>query len=111
MLRQNGIRRKPVLWLALSSNPKKIDTPGTAGAYRMFVPEPNKSKEWIMTTAVPAAAEEVRTAIAVEGMLRDIGYVLWLSRKLAAEIRAEKYQPVRPEMAEFCAVDMAACAA
>jgi hypothetical protein len=37
--------------------------------------------------------------------------VLWLSRKLAAEMRAEKYQPVRPEMAEFCAVDMAACAA
>jgi hypothetical protein len=64
-----------------------------------------------MTTAAPTAAEDVRTAAALKGMLRDIGYVLWLSRKLAAEIQAEKYQPVRPEMAEFCAVDMAACAA
>ena len=55
--------------------------------------------------------DDIRTAPALKEMLREIGYVLWLSRKLAAEIRAEKCQPVRPEMAEFCAVDMAACAA
>jgi hypothetical protein len=64
-----------------------------------------------MTTTVPAAAETVRNASDLKAMLREIGYVLWISRKLAAEIRAEKYQPARPEMAEFCAVDMAACAA
>jgi hypothetical protein len=49
-----------------------------------------------------------RTAAAVENMLRDIGYVLWLSRKLAAEI--DPAEPARPEMAEFCAFDSAACA-
>jgi hypothetical protein len=59
-----------------------------------------------MTTA----DDTTRSATAVRGMLRDIGYVLWLSRKLAAEIK-EPQPPVRPEMAEFCAVDMAACAA
>ena len=58
----------------------------------------------------PAFAETPRSAIAVETMLRDIGYVLWLSRKLATELRAEKCRPVQPEMSEFCAVDMAAFA-
>jgi len=62
-----------------------------------------------MTTSSPSS-ETLRTATA-QALLREIGYVLWLSRKLAAEIRAEPVQPVRPDMAEFCAVDMAACAA
>jgi hypothetical protein len=66
--------------------------------------------EWIMTTSSPSAGETSRTATA-QALLHEIGYVLWLSRKLAAEIRAEKSRPVRPDMAEFCAVDMAACAA
>ncbi|MFO0810253.1 MAG: hypothetical protein U0746_16650 [Gemmataceae bacterium] len=57
------------------------------------------------------AAESPRSATAVKTMLRDIGYVLWLSRKLAAEIKAEAVQPARPDMAEFCAVDSAAFAA
>ena len=66
--------------------------------------------EWIMTTTCPAP-ENIRTGAALKGVLREIGYVLWLSRRLAAEVRAAKYRSVRPEMAEFCAVDMAACAA
>jgi len=66
--------------------------------------------ERIMTTSSPSPSENLRTANA-HALLREISYVLSLSRKLAAEIRAEPCQPVRPEMAEFCAVDMAACAA
>jgi hypothetical protein len=54
--------------------------------------------------------DTVRSAAAVEGMLRDIGYVLWLTRRLAAEIEPERAEPARPEMAEFCAFDAAACA-
>lgn len=64
-----------------------------------------------MTTALPTAREIACSKAAVRNMLRDIGYVLWLSRQLASEIEAEECQPVRPEMAEFCAVDAAACAA
>lgn len=65
-----------------------------------------------MPTTLPTAKEIARSNAAVRGMLRDIGYVLWLSRKLAAEIKkAEEVQPVRPDMAEFCAIDMTACAA
>ena len=52
-----------------------------------------------------------RSAAEVKSLLRDIGYVLWITRKLAAEIKAEECQPVRPDMSEFCAVEMAACAA
>ena len=52
-----------------------------------------------------------RTAAEVRDMLRDIGYVLWLSRMLAADIKAEKCQPVRPEMSDFCAIDAATFAA
>jgi len=63
-----------------------------------------------MTTSSPSPSTTSRTATAQE-LLREIGYVLWLSRKLAAEIRAEPCHPVRPAMSEFCAVDMAACAA
>jgi hypothetical protein len=66
--------------------------------------------EWNMMTSSPCPTETLRTATA-QALLREVGYVLWLSRKLAAEIRAEKSQPVRPEMAEFCAVEMATCAA
>jgi hypothetical protein len=55
-------------------------------------------------------AEPARSATAVRGLLRDLGYVLWLSRKLAAEIEAEKCLPVRPEMCEYCAVDAAGMA-
>lgn len=63
-----------------------------------------------MTTA-HLASEPARSAAAVRTMLRDIGYVLWLSRMVAAEIKAEKAQPVRPEMSEFCAIDSATFAA
>lgn len=66
-----------------------------------------------MTTTHPTA-ETARSATHVKGVLCDIGYVLWLSRRVAAEIAAERSQPVRPDMSEFCAVDavdMAACAA
>jgi len=64
-----------------------------------------------MTTTRPTTADTTRSATAVRGVLRDIGYVLWLTRKLAAELEAEERRPVRPEMAEFCAVDAAAFAA
>ena len=64
-----------------------------------------------MATALPTATEIARGEAAVKAMLRDVGYVLWLSRKLAAEIKTEECRPVRPEMAEFCAVDTAAFAA
>ncbi|HTK73768.1 MAG TPA: hypothetical protein VL371_00835 [Gemmataceae bacterium] len=63
-----------------------------------------------MTTSCPSPTQTTRTANA-QALLREIGYVLWLSRRLAVEIQAEKSQPVRPEMAEFCAVEMATCAA
>ena len=63
-----------------------------------------------MTTAHPAA-DAARSATAVEAMLRDIGYVLWLSRVLAAERTASLPEPVRPEMSDFCAVDAEAFAA
>jgi hypothetical protein len=43
-------------------------------------------------------------------MLREIGYVLWIANKLAAEIQAERSVLARPDMAEFCAVETAACA-
>ena len=64
-----------------------------------------------MVTALPTDAQPTLTTGEVKALLRDIGYVLWLSRKLAAEINEEARHPVRPEMAEFCAMDMAACAA
>lgn len=66
-----------------------------------------------MPTNLPTAKEIARSKAAVRGMLRDIGYVLWLSRKMAAEMnKTGTVQPVqRPDMAEFCAIDMTACAA
>ncbi len=64
-----------------------------------------------MSTTLATTAKTPHTRAQVKGMLRDIGYVLWIARKLAAEIRAERNEPVRPDMAEFCAVEMAACAA
>jgi hypothetical protein len=63
-----------------------------------------------MTTAHPTA-EAARSATAVEGMLRDIGYVLWLSRMLAAGTKAAPPEPIRPETSDFCAVDAEAFAA
>ena len=57
------------------------------------------------------AVDTARSAAAVKGMLRDIGYVLWLSRMVAAEVKGEKSHPARPEMSEFCAVDASAFAA
>jgi hypothetical protein len=55
--------------------------------------------------SVHTTLASARSETAVRAMLRDIGYVLWLSRMVAAEIEAEKSQPARPEMSEFCAVD------
>lgn len=63
-----------------------------------------------MKTQFPAIDKAVRTA-QVKELLREVGYVLWLSRQLAQEMMAEKCEPVRPEMAEFCAVEIASCAA
>ena len=63
-----------------------------------------------MKTQFPVIENAARTA-AVKELLRDVGYVLWLSRRLAQEMMAEKCEPVRPEMSEFCAVDIASCAA
>jgi hypothetical protein len=64
-----------------------------------------------MATAHPNAADTTRSATAVEGMMRDIGYVLWLTRMLAAESKVSPPEPIRPEMSDFCAVDAAAFAA
>lgn len=63
-----------------------------------------------MKTRTPIIDRAV-SAAAVKELLRDVGYVLWLSRKLAQEMQAEKCEPVRPEMSEFCAVEIASCAA
>jgi hypothetical protein len=63
-----------------------------------------------MKTSHPTS-DAAHSATAVRSMLREAGYVLWLSRMLAAEIKAEKSQPARPEMSEFCAVDAATFAA
>src|SRR4051812_3679474 len=90
--------------------PNEIISDGMGRAFRSCVPETKIPKEPMMATALPTATEIARSKAAVKGMLRDLGYVLWLGRKLAAEVRAER-QPARPEMAEFCAVEMAACAA
>lgn len=64
-----------------------------------------------MSNALAAKAETRRTKPVVKGMLRDMGYILWIAKTLAAEIKVERAQPVRPEMSEFCAVDTAAFAA
>jgi hypothetical protein len=64
-----------------------------------------------MATALPTDAQPTLTTAEVKALLREIGYALWLSRMIATEIKEETRHPVRPEMAEFCAVDMAACAA
>lgn len=64
-----------------------------------------------MTAVHPTDAQPTRTTAEVKSLLREMGYVLWLSRRLAAEMKREEPSPVRPEMAEFCAIDMAACAA
>lgn len=50
-------------------------------------------------------SESRREIAEVRAMLREIGHVLWLSKQMAAEIRKEASQPIRPEMSEYCAVD------
>jgi shikimate kinase len=64
-----------------------------------------------MTAVHPTDAQPTLSTADVKALLREIGHVLWLSRKLAAEMKRVEPAPVRPEMAEFCAIDMAACAA
>jgi hypothetical protein len=64
-----------------------------------------------MKKAQLTANDAARSGTAVRGMLRDIGDVLWLSRRLTAEMKAEKSRPTRPVMCEFCAVDAARMAA
>jgi hypothetical protein len=61
-----------------------------------------------MSALLSTTAKTPHTRVQIEGVLRDIGYVLWIAKKLAAEIQAERSEPVRPEMAEFCAVEVAA---
>ncbi|MFL5328790.1 MAG: hypothetical protein ACJ8C4_07725 [Gemmataceae bacterium] len=59
-----------------------------------------------MTTAQLAGTGAPRTSTAVRSMLRDIGYVLWLSRMIAKEIETQERAPVRPEMSECCEFEM-----
>jgi len=63
-----------------------------------------------MTNAHLANIDAPRTSTAVQGMLRDIGYVLWLTRKIAADIESQKCERVRPDMSEYCEFDAAAFA-
>ena len=60
-----------------------------------------------MATLHHSSTDTRRSEVVVRRMLREIGYVLYLSRKLANEIKSEKNQLVRPEMSDFCAVDSA----
>ena len=60
-----------------------------------------------MTTAQLAGTDSPRTSAAVRAMLRDIGYVLWLSRMVAKEIETQERTPVRPEMSECCEFEAA----
>jgi hypothetical protein len=60
------------------------------------------AKESDMTNANNKQFDNPRSKPDVREMLRDIGYVLWLTKKLSAEIQENKPQLVRPEMAEFC---------
>ena len=63
-----------------------------------------------MTNIHLANIENVRSEAAVRNMLRDIGYVLWLGRKLADDIRTEakveRRIPQRPMMSDFCATSL-----
>lgn len=61
-----------------------------------------------MSATLTRTAKTRHTPDQVKSMLREMGYVMWLARKLAEEIKAERCEPVRPEMAEFCAVEMSA---
>jgi hypothetical protein len=64
-----------------------------------------------MSVPLIKTAKTPHTRAQVAGMLREIGYVLWIAKNLAAEIKTQRSEPIRPEMAEFCAVEVAACAA
>jgi len=68
-------------------------------------------QESIMTTAHLANTDVPRSSTAVRAMLRDIGYVLWLSRIVAKEIQQQKCQPLPPEMSDYCAFEATAFAA
>jgi hypothetical protein len=46
----------------------------------------------MMTTALPAATQTARAA-EVKALLRDIGYVLWLSKRVEAEVVAAPPRP------------------
>jgi hypothetical protein len=63
-----------------------------------------------MTTALPTATQTARAA-EVKALLRDIGYVLWLSKRIEAEIVATTQPPVRAMTPELCAATPLACAA
>jgi hypothetical protein len=64
-----------------------------------------------MKTLDRTATETARSETSVRAMLRDMGYVLWLSRMLAEDIKRDERQPARPDMSDFCAVDAATFAA
>jgi hypothetical protein len=63
-----------------------------------------------MTTALPTTTQTARAA-EVKALLRDIGYVLWLSKRIEAEIVATTRPPVRAMTPEPCAPTPLACAA
>jgi hypothetical protein len=64
----------------------------------------------MMTTALPAATQTARAA-EVKALLRDIGYVLWLSKRVEAEVVAATRPPVRARTPERCAATPPACPA
>jgi hypothetical protein len=47
-----------------------------------------------MTATLPTAAQTARAA-EVKALLRDIGYALWLSKRVEAEVVAATRPPVR----------------
>ena len=64
-----------------------------------------------MTPALPTDAPATLTAAEVKGLLRDIGYALWLTRKVKTEIVAGARPPVRPALPAAAETVPAACAA
>jgi hypothetical protein len=63
-----------------------------------------------MTAALPTVPQTARAA-EVKALLRDIGYVLWLSKRVQAEVVAATRPPVRAVAPEPCAAKPLACAA
>jgi len=64
-----------------------------------------------MMTAHSTSSDALQSATAVRAMLRDIGYVMWLSQLVAAEIEQHQCQLIRPEMSDYCEFETAAFAA